>query len=391
MHRFLLQFVELFAGPSVSVTDRLRGVGRTFSSGGHSGATPWLLLLGGLFAILGIIGVFALAYLREQNKEMWASFWRNASRLGLGDEERNLLKNVALAAKVRNPQTVITSEEAFYRGLANVERSGQASSLFGGARQAVCGSCRFYHSLREKLGFAETPSLRAVPTDISLGPIEVGTALKIVRQRGPQDLDGVLADADEATGELTVRLKKASAVQLGESWMVRYADGGLLWEFNARVVRHDSDTEIDLRPGGDARCIDRRRFARVPVSRSAHIAHFPFQREDGVAEEPRFVPAQLLQLAGPGVLLRADFEADRDDRVLVVLELSGKAIEGIARVRRGNKDAEPGSPLAIELVGLDTAQIADLARQTSTAAHQIRHSSPDQSPAPITRPAEGRR
>ena len=157
------------------------------------------------------------------------------------------------------------------------------------------------------------------------------------------------------------------AVHTGDIWSLQFAEEGLLWEFPGRVVAITNETQLLVTPMGEARQTDRRRFVRVPVKRSAQIALFPFSTADAPAEAPRFVEARMVQLAGPGVVLETHMPANINDRVLVVLEMADKRVEGVGVVRREGRGGAD-STIAIELVGLNTAQVAQLARETNAFA-----------------------
>ena len=274
--------------------------------------------------------------------------------------------NVALGAGVKDPELVFTSEEVFERGLGNVERLAGEANGFGGPRMVMCRSCRFYQSLREKLGFVRGEKKAPAATEASLGPLKPGMTLAVVRQQEPQDFEVTLTAAEKSGGELTVKSDEPVGGQAAESWMLRYSEESILWEFSARVVRV-ADGEFVLKPVSDVRGVDRRRFVRVPVDKAAQIAPFPFQKDNADPVPPEFAPARLVQLAGPGVVLEADMQAKTNDRVLVVLELEDRSVSGLGMVRRGNDGDKDGETVAVELVGLDHTQVATLAKETNAS------------------------
>jgi len=83
------------------------------------------------------------------------------------------------------------------------------------------------------------------------------------------------------------------------------------------------------------------------------------------------VPATLAEIAGPGIQLVCPLHASVDDRVLVVIELNARrSVESVGVVRRVGTGANGAPFLGIELIGLSTEQVADLARETN---RQARH------------------
>lgn len=351
---------------AISAVDRFRAVGRSFE---RAGAAPWIVLGVGAVILGGVIAFFALAHRRDGVKERWQKFLNHAARASLGDEERALLRNIAINAQLKNPEAVFTSEETFLRGMAAVNGGRENGGLFGEAKMTPCASCKHYQSLRAKLGFSTDASHPGESPSISLGPIHTGSTLKVIRQRAPHDVEVLLETVDEKTGELTVGKRQGLAVRIGEQWTLRYTEDGLLWEFSGQVVAVKSETELLVKPTGEAKEANRRRFARVSVNRPAQIAVFPFSTRGAEAEAPQFIPARMVELAGPGLLMETDLDARLNDRVLVVLELAETRVEGLGVVRRETqRHGGTTLPMAVELVGLNTAQIAQLARETNAFA-----------------------
>lgn len=355
-----------------NAVERYRAMGRGLARGtkGAPMLSPWLVLMLGLAAIACFIGVFAIIQRRDQNKARWRRFFQRGARSGLGPQEMSLLRNIAMASSVKNPDVIFTSEEAFYHGMAGVDGRDGGTNIFGEPNSSACSSCKFYDSLREKLGFARTAGQVARPGAISLGPIIPGAVLTVARSHDPLEFQVTVTSADEGTGDVTVELGEPLDVQVDESWMLKFPEGGTLWEFDARSVARNG-LSVTLRVGGEARQVDRRRFARVTVDKSARVASFPFEKSDQVAAAPQFVPARLIELGGPGVVLEAQFQTDVNQRVLVVLELDSIAVESLGIVRRSGTIAEEWAEIAIELVDLDTGQIAELTKQTNASAPRI--------------------
>jgi len=145
------------------------------------------------------------------------------------------------------------------------------------------------------------------------------------------------------------------------------------------------------------RFINRRRFLRVPVSKQAFVASFPFSRqlskgsgnnEDeyaGMWGPPKFVPAVVTELAGPGLRIESRLEAKVADRILVMLKLdeengrgsaeagqnskitASKIIEDIGEVRQV-RPIKNGFSIAVELTGLNDSDVSELIRATNAAS-----------------------
>jgi len=348
---------------AISATERFRAAGSSFDT---SGAVPWIVLGLGVLVLGGIIAVFTLIHRRDRRREQWKLFADHAARVSLSDEETALLRNIAINAQLKNPEAVFTSETTFLRSLATVNKE---AGLFGKPTMSACASCKFHRSLRVKLGYSDEESTPDESQGIGLGPIITGTTLKVIRQRAPHDAEVLLEEINDETGELTVGKRQDLAVSEGETWTLRYAEDGLFWEFAAQVTSVKSETELFLKPTGKAKDSNRRRFARVAVDRPAQIAMFPFSTQDAQAGQPQFIPARMVELAGPGLLIETTLDAKTNDRVLVVLDLAGTQIESLGVVRsEARKQGQTNVPMAVELVGLNTAQIAQLSRETNAFA-----------------------
>ena len=99
---------------------------------------------------------------------------------------------------------------------------------------------------------------------------------------------------------------------------------------------------------------------------------------------PEFVPGEVIEIAAMGLMLKAPLTVETDERVLVVVELEpGNIIETAGVVRRVDEPDAEMSVFAVELSGLTTDEIADLARETNIAAHQMHRDGPETAPAPV--------
>jgi len=266
-----------------------------------------------------------------------------------------------------------SAPEAFNRGVESLLESASLADTLASGTSASAG-CSFLVSLREKLGFEVLPG-QARPTSVDLGPMKPGTQIAIQRQRSPERFNAVVRATRTDPAEIAVRpAGQEIRSRPGESWIVHFPQGGILWEFNSWVVHH-AGGDIVIRPVGEVRWINRRRFPRVPTDKPAWGAAFPFHNEDGTpAEVPQFVSGRLVELAGPGMQLRAPLDVEVGNRVLVVVQLEhDKTVESAAVVRRivDEEDGEPDKLLALELTGLTTGQVAELSRQTNLTAKRV--------------------
>jgi len=345
--------------------DRIRAV-RGLPFAGLS--TPWIWGIAlGVVGVLIVVTVVVLAGRRYgQIEQSWSTFRKLSNQAGLSNEERTLLAGAARASGLGDrPDRIFTAQQAFQEGLAGLGRARRTWATPAGA-PSVCATCSYLVSLREKLGF-ENSSDQPDPANVPLGHLEPGTALTVFRQDSPENLQVYVTDTRGEGRELVVLPEIPLTASVGATWLVRYPQAGMLWEFNAWVISNMAG-EIVIRPAGRARWINRRRFIRAPVSRSARVALFPFRTQAAGTDGPRFVPGRLTEIGGPGMRIEAQLDAQVGQRVLVMIDLSDQAMEAVGTVR--GVHASNGDPpqIAVELTGLDTSQIAELMRATNYEA-----------------------
>ncbi len=351
--------------------------------GGSLIGREWLWVLAIIVGVVLLVTIIRgiIVSVRARRREQWGTFCKHANQFGLSAEERNLLYNVAAQAALKDRNSVFTSGADFDRGVAIVEANQDSDAVIDPAAPRACASCAFVQSLREKLHF-DIPAVEDKPTSVKLGNVTLGKVVNILRQRSPETFDATIAGKTQE-GELLVKPAVALEVHPGESWTVRYPESQVLWEFTAYVVSSAAG-EVRLKPAGALRWMNRRQFARAATRRAAQVARFPFRRTDDAPMVPEFVPGEVIEIAAMGLMLKAPLTVETDERVLVVVELEpGNIIETAGVVRRVDEPDAEMSVFAVELSGLTTDEIADLARETNIAAHQMHRDGPETAPAPV--------
>ncbi len=202
--------------------------------------------------------------------------------------------------------------------------------------------------------------------------------------------------------ELAAELAESVEARAGDLWCVRYAFGVYVWEFDATAVTC-TDTRLVLNHTDVVRFVNRRRFPRVAVTMPALVARFPFARrgvsslqaigggDEGAAalgigaEAPVFVEGTIRELAGPGLRIDLPTQIPPGERVLVVFrpsenpagdastDFSGEGrciVEDIGQVRH-SRVTSTGVSVAVELVGLNEAEVDELVRITNAMASRL--------------------
>ncbi len=369
----------------------------------------WMILVG-VVALIMMVVLFSwvsISRARRVKKNTGKSFVELGRQRGLSVRERQLLAIVAQRAGLRRAESVFTMGSAFGMGAARVIEEGLGGEQTAEQSEQLKTEIAF---LREKLGFVKRrSSLAGAPArskELSSRQIPEGKQLYITRRkaRASIDIESTVIRNDET--ELAIKLSSPVKVTFGEPWCVRYYSGASVWEFDTSVISYDGDTMV-LNHSDNVRFVNRRRFLRVPVRMRAFVAQFPFTRtldETGAAQgeqagaeldlpdasgwawcPPRFVPAVVTELAGPGLRIESALEAKEGERILVVLSLdeadSGDLMRGSARDKgmtvkivedigevRHIKAVTNGFSIAVELTGLSDSDVDELICATNAAS-----------------------
>jgi hypothetical protein len=331
-----------------------------------------LLVLGGVVVAVAMVAL--LLYRRRAQARRGGRLIEDwARQAGLGDRERFVLLAVARAAKMRNAGAVLDSAAAFERGAAQLLKSKRVASLSGERRERIeqlIGAVRCRLRMRQAVpavgGVAPAGRSDAEPEAPSFAE---GDRLTVVyRGRAASVGVRIAATADD---EMLVQPDTPIDCKPGESWLLQYADGGALWEFDAPVVRSDEGI-VTLGPAAKPRYVNRRRFPRVPTSKPAHVAEFPMWREDGEVGTHDFVAGELVEIGGTGLKLEAPMGARAGQRVLLALKFApDRVIEGLGKVRRVTTGENGQSSLVVELLGLNADEVAKLTQETNVAAQAV--------------------
>lgn len=331
------------------------------------GGVNWLIGLAAVLVVLAAAAVVVVLHRRRAaRKKAKAAFQRRARELGLDPNERNLLLAVAKTAGPPRIDNIFSiGSAAFERAVSHFVDSRTFRSLSEEVRAAAMG---VLHTLREKLGYqpGEAPD-----EEQGAQGVAPGTQLTIIHRGRGHAFHATVSRADPA--RFVVDAAPGTDYHPGEDWLVRFGEGEKMWEFNASVLRTEEGRVVLAQPT-KMRFINRRRFHRVPTDRPASVAVFPLLKADTTLDSLRFVPARLVEIAGPGLRL-AGLELDEPldihegSKVLVTARLaSDRVIEGVGVVRRVLSDDPDRFAIAVELIRLSSGEIVELMRETHAAA-----------------------
>ena len=369
----------------------------------------WFILIG-IIAIVTLTVLFLVTRLNQvkrERKTVRRLFVEYAEKRGLSERECHVLLDIAANAGLERSEAIFTMSGAFDRGVAKMIEKSFARRQTAGESRQLRAELSF---LRQKLGFQKRPpSSAGSPTQsrrLSSRQIPVGKKLHITRRQALDsgDIESTVIENDDM--ELTVKMTVPLESTAGEVWRVQYYFGASVWEFDTSVISCGGDILV-LNHSDRVRFINRRRFLRVSVKRPAFVASFPFAKKfvgnsnDGkenpgvgrdslndsadVLEPPKFVPAVVTELGGPGLRIETTLETKVGDRVLLAFALSeerdpdsilargdnkaiaGKIIEGVGRVRNV-KTVENGLSTAVELTDLSDSEVDELICATNVVS-----------------------
>jgi len=351
----------------------------------RSASTIIIFLSIALVVLLILFSAASIQRSRKVRKSKRGPFEEYSEESGLSIGEQRLLRLIAEKAGLKRHESIFTIGAAFGRGAAKMVEEAAAGEDGAEAAKHLKTELAF---LREKLGFGAGRSDSGEPgrrRSVTTRDIPVGRSLYVTRQKPGDEKDIETKVERNSDTELAVRLSTAVKVIFGEMWCVRYYSGASVWEFDAKAVSYDGDTLV-LSHSDNVRFVNRRRFLRVSVRLRAFVARFPFMiGENNTLGEawapPRFFPAVVTEMAGPGLRIESELEVEAGERVLVVLNLRGQSdavvggletsgsrvAEGVGQVKYV-KASERGYSIAIEMMGLDDSEVDELVRATNAVS-----------------------
>ena len=356
-----------------------------------------------LTVLLFVVSLDRTAQERKATKRLFAEY---AEKRGLSKRERQVLLGISTRAGLKRCEAIFTMGGAFDHGAAKMVEESLARGRTTEESEQLKTELSF---LREKLGFQNQSVLSigtpVKPRKLNSRQIPIGKKLHIACRAGSSSdsIESTVTENNDA--ELVVKLIRPVKITLGEIWCVRYYFGTSVWEFDTSVVSCDGNILV-LNHSNDVRFINRRRFLRVPVSKPAFIARFPFVRtlvangdksmksfkmyrsstsaSESAWGPPEFISAVVTELAGPGLRIEAPLEMKVGERVLVVFRLdeekdgdlssqktgevpTPKIVENIGEVRH-TKAIQNGLSIAVELTDLSDSDVNELIRATNAAS-----------------------
>lgn len=356
-----------------SALDRLAAVRNTPSW--HHG-WQWMIIATLVVLVAIIIVSVVVAQLRKRLADM-AVFAPGKDapdkKMFLTGSEIELLTRLIQQSGLTRDEPKFTLQHAFNVGMANYFNSDFYCEQPEDHRQETAS---MIDGLRAKLGVERQEYSEE---SMNTGVIPLGAQITVVH-KGLRDDFGVVLQKNTREG-LLVQSVTPVEFRPGDSWLMRYFDGVQVWEFTSRVT-HEIGGCLLVEHADEMEVINIRRFVRVPVRQAAKVSRFGFHSAGPDQESLNFLHADVIEIGGPGLLIKTSLDVRVGDRILVLLDLGQReAIQGVGKIRRRN-DPDPvtgQNRYGVELVDLKPAQVAELMQVTNTAAIQLRKEAQEKS------------
>lgn len=390
----------------------------------------WFILAGLVTIIILTLLLIVISYHRRTQERRINNkrFFEYADRIGLTNRERQILQDIAIKAELRRNVSIFSMIQAFDRGTAKIIEDTLALHGIDTSKRLSAE----ISALREKLGFEKQHAVSVGSAKPSSRPnsrqIPPGKKLYVTYPNAGElvNIESIVVKNTDV--QLTTRLATPLQRSPGALCCVRYCFGGSVWEYDATVVSCEGDVLV-LTHSNNVRFVNRRRFLRVPVSKPAFIAHFPFVRSLPMNTQNNesselystdsaqkiwgkldFTPVKVTELAGPGLRVETPLEVKIGERVLIILKLSEEnrqdsptpREENALQPKREQKDKIPplkivedigeirhieaiqgGFSTGLELTGLSDTDVNEMIRATNAASVKAHANTQDVSTAGI--------
>jgi hypothetical protein len=308
------------------------------------------------------LSVFIYKRLAKLIHSMHSSLSSHTSEdLRLTTADIHLLTQMIRQSGFLRPEMEFSIQHAFRVGMNNYLGSDEFTELPAEQHRETAEKLEL---LESKLGINSREDDQAITTR----DILVGSQITVSCTNAEDDIDLIVLENTDRG--LLVQPPHPMEVTPESAWILRYFDGVKVWGFTTPILARKNDGLI-LQHTDEMEMINYRRFARVPVNRSAQVSRFIFHSTTKTQNPLEFMHADVVEIGGPGIMLKSKLAASVGDRILVLLDFGNQeTIQAVGKIRRQN-DPDPVNHLycyGVELVGLKPSQIAELMHATNTAA-----------------------
>jgi len=362
-HTLIINHLGMLA-QGLTATDRWRAARGMGGSGGYANLLWWILIALGILVVAGLIA--ALVYARTQKDWKWNRCRKLGLRSGLRDKELMLLKRVVNLAGLKDPATICTDAGVFNAAAMGYMSSSRVTASSDKAQLDLQTSLASIHA---KFRFGIVSDGDKLNSVKSSRQIPTGSRVFVAKMGDREAIEATVTGNSRT--ELLIRAEETLPVRRsGDVLTIRYARGKGAWEFDTRVIEFDGPALV-VEHSGEMRAVNFRIFSRISTRMFATAAVFPFHVESCDASL-EFVPADIVEIAGPGLLIKMSVESveiETGQNLLIRVRLDeDRFVQGMTKVRRIVAD-KPGGPfLAVEFIELNTDELTEMTRATNLAA-----------------------
>ena len=334
-----------------------------------TGSDKWFAVVMACAVFIFTIVLLAIRRMRmdAEKTESEKVFSEYSEQSGLNLHEQQILGQIAEEAFVNRKEAIFSMMSAFNRGASKLmaDRFTASGSVDERRRLNVAVG-----SVREKLGFnkSRVPVTTREGRGVNSRDIAIGkrASVEFLSDSGVERVEATVVGNDEY--ELVLKPDVAVNGRAGQRLNIRYSLGGATWEFSVLTISNN-DRELVANHSNQIHFVNKRRFARVPVNKSALTALFPSMKEYyGNCVAPCFEKGSVTELSGSGLRIQTDTEVNIGDRILVIFELEdGKVVQEIGEVK-SSRDNMGGQSIGVELIGLRNSSVDELVRAANKAA-----------------------
>ena len=354
----------------LSATDRWKAIRNVGGTGGNGDLLWWILI--GLGILVAVGTVTALVYAHKQKRSKWGICKILGKRAGLRDSELILLDRMVKRTGLKDPAKICTDNRIFNDAAMDYMSSSQ---VVASSEKAQLDLQTALVSIHAKLGFGVVNDGDGLSGIRSSRQITTGSRVFVAKMDSHETIEATVTGNSRT--ELLIRAAESlPGRRKGDILTIRYAHGKGSWEFDARVIESDGSSVV-VEHSQEMRSVNFRRFPRISTSMSAMAMFFPFH-VDSCDAALEFLPADIVQIAGPGLLIKLPIKVEVGQSMLIRIQVDEERIvQGMTKVRRIVTD-KPGGPfLAVEFIELTADELTEMTRATNLAARHKGHVTAD--------------
>lgn len=311
----------------------------------------------GLIIVMSIVMAYYLRRIRPLRM-----FSKLSSQKGLTGEESDLMEHLLRVGRVDDPKLLFTNKVTFGAAAADFLQGMRNSNV---SEDVIKSIVEMLDLVSRKLGLQKNLGTGS-KTLLSTSQLRVGAEIVILPQDQGRNMHAFIKH-NLATG-MYIDFKEPPTVELTGLVRACHYDGGAGWEFESQIIKTE-DGSYFMSHCDNPKFVSRRAFPRIPVDYPAMIAHYAFAEFELGQSSLTLVPARLVEIAGPGLMMETEGAFPSGGKAFVKVQLQPTlVVSGTGKVHRSKVQTNGKTRIVIELKGLDEAEMSVLRDQTNMAA-----------------------